>query len=339
MSQIQHGVLIVFATLMFQACAQQKFSSAEDQVKQDVPLPPKPIPQKDQPICELNPVNFDLRLSITDLVLKDKKGFEFGFKYAGGSIPVGLKAKFKATEGVMKSVTNLYAPLNAKIAAISSQTGEGSFKNKNNAFLIDISFFSIGFDRSDLADLRKTASDSVLQSVSKAYAASQKMGYRWFTKITQKKDGKLIIPVGSAAGLRTGDLFSIHSTKYYWNDKLAPPCNDNLEMVDASLAPTAILKIENIYFHGASASLVEGDYAQVQTGDYVFPKTLLKNTSQEIRKLKTPVRILSIDSQALQSTEGNKLDVVPYLDKTMNALLQNSDLQFYLMNWNWNREE
>jgi hypothetical protein len=93
--------------------------------------------------------------------------------------------------------------------------------------------------------LAKVGSNAVNKALSKLSANTT--GLTWFAQVKQDMDRYIIINAGSKAGLKKGDVLTVHNQVYYWENDGAP-CSVPLSyMTDQRPGtPTAIITLDDV---------------------------------------------------------------------------------------------
>ena len=313
--------LSVASLLVFNMAACQKASfetSSEDDVI-------KKGDGSEKPLCELDPVDFNIKTSVYAFELTDNTEISFGFNILNDFFKaLGLEIKLK--RGALDLAMKVTDPLNEAVP-LAFESGQGKFKAGGVSAKIDLSQIGIGFSffaQTPLAGLTRDGLQSGFDNVVTKLAAQNTP---WQNKVTKVIDeDNVVLSIGAVAGIRPGDKFGIYNVRNVWTGK---PCESEL-LIKQKLSdePIAIAEATQVQNNAAILRIVSRTSAErIEPGAMIEIKELKKANKNDQRALAKSMRISAIASEPLV-INNVKVNIVQYMKNQLGPLI--TEKGFYL---------
>jgi hypothetical protein len=272
------------------------------------------------PACEINYADYQLDEQIVDFEVTSTTNVNAGFNLITGILQaIGLSVQ--ASKAQMEVSMHLY-PTNDPTSSLADATGTATATNTSFNFSIDIYDIGAGVGNSTTTPVTTLTSNTINSGLANVATALTKDALAWSSRVVDllPTQNQFIVPAGSIAGLRLGDSFNVYNIDYIWQ---GDPCNSTLLFQDkTTTTPIATAQVVQIQPNAALLQVTDmNGSAAIQLGAQVFIQNLPLASGEKSRTLLHSVIIGNTQSQPLQFTTGQTLNLSNYLAQLTPPLL------------------
>lgn len=271
-----------------------------------------------RPQCEVDYADYLLDSKLMGFELTTKSNVSFGFNILKGFLKA-LGFSLKSERGVM-TMTMQMSESHHPLDLISHVTGEG--ESKTSDFNVNVDFIKLGLDvgyyyKTPISKLTEKTLDNTLAKLQKDMSKKETP---WSTKIVNIYPGvgQAIIPTGSVAGIKEGDLFEAYNVDHLWAGE---PCySEYLMPRRRTNGPAAIYRAGQVEKNATLLYLMElRSEEPVEVGAMVRVSSLVDKRSAN--SLLRAVRLRDFQSHPLPLGESNSVDLSLYISEQTKTLL------------------
>jgi len=194
------------------------------------------------PVCVRDVPQVSLSGDVTHFEFAGSFEGKFGYTPDGDLSGTSVTAKVKVDVAQMGLVLSATDPLTRQYLGVSSSTANetktsvGAEINFDN-FKIDPNFYFS-------TPLQAVGAKALGKAMDRLY--SQLSQTPWEAQVLRDEDRFIIINAGARAGLKAGDILTVHNQVYRWENDL-DPCNSRLLFkADQRDVPTAVIKLKTV---------------------------------------------------------------------------------------------
>ena len=273
-----------------------------------------------RPACEVSDVDYELDTHVLAFEMVDRGGLAVGFDLLSGFLQ-GINLGFKIERAKMLASMHMSESLRPN-ETIADVTGRGT--STKTEFKVGVDFGQLGVDldyyrQTPLNKLTEKTTKDSLKNLRKELDQTES---QWRTRALYIYNdiGQLIIPAGSVAGVREGDLFSIYNVEYVWEGE---PCASTLVFErKTTKTPIALVRVYDVYPNSSALEILErGHDEAILVGALLEIEHLPLAKKEKSRTLKRSVRLRSVQSEELLIPEAKNVDISLYVREQVQAQL------------------
>jgi len=282
----------------------------------------------DRPACEVNEVEYLLDAKMVTFELTSSGGAHTGFNLLTGFLQL-LSVDFKAKSGNMTMAMDLYDPMTPKTQLVSVP-GKGTFVSFGASVNLGFQNIGAGFDFYHQTPLAKLADQSLRNTFTHLHSEIARLQAPWSTEIVAIPDAQdVIVPVGSFAGLKKGDIFAVYNVDHVWSGEA---CNSRYLMAHKSpSAPVAYGEVIDLENNAAALRLLDNDSyprldgVKIRKGAKVQIEKLVGSS----RVLYRSLQIRNVVGAELSYEAGQKVDISPHLKDQIDSVAHEFGFMVY----------
>lgn len=278
-----------------------------------------------RPQCEVQTSDYELDTHINSFVMYSKLSGDVGFDIAKGFLKlIGINISLE--KGVMDMMMDLIDPIDPQTPLVDVHESATLKKFQFDAH-IDLVKAGAGFNyfyQTPLSELTlKTIENNFLALVKQL----NKVQSTWRTNVVVHSEvSSVIIPVGSIAGIKTGDTFRIYNVENIWKGE---PCGSQFVMSrKLTQEPVALARAVQVETNATALIVYQGNGEFIQQGARVEIHELVKEKNQKRADLLRSIRFRNTTSGKLMIDDKTEIDIVGYVKEELRSTARNSG--FYI---------
>ncbi len=282
----------------------------------------------DRPACEINEVEYLLDTKMVAFELTNSGGFHVGFNLLSGFLQL-VSLEFKAKSGSMAMAMDLYDPmmLNKQLASV---VGKGTFVSFGTSVNLGFQNIGAGFDFYHQTPLAKLAEKSLSDTFTNLNSEIVKLQAPWSTEVVAiPNDEEVVVPVGSFAGLKVGDIFAIYNVDHIWSGEA---CTSRYLMAHKSPdRPVAYGEVTDLENNAAVLRLLENETYHRYDGVFLRKgsKVQVEKLVGSSRNLYRTMQIRNVIGAELSYEGGNTVDISPHLKDQIDGVAHKFGFMVY----------
>lgn len=281
-----------------------------------------------RPACEIQEAEYQLDTKMVGFEMNNSAGVRAGFNALTGFVNL-LSVDFKAKSGSMELNMSLSSPIAPQYQLVDA-LGKGTFWSVGAGLDLGLNQVGGGFNFYHQTSLAKLAEKSLTDTFKNLDRELQPLQDEWSTQVVAIPTSEdVIIPVGSFAGIKKGDLFAIYNVDNVWQGE---PCQSKFLMARKNPAePVAYGEVTDIVKNAAALRLLNDDAHPRR-----FDARILKGAKVEVFKLTDNKRTLyrnlqirSVIGAELNYIDGSKVDIGPKIRDQIDAIARRFGFMMY----------
>lgn len=282
----------------------------------------------DRPACEVNEVEYLLDAKMVAFEMTSSGGLRAGFNLLTGFLQL-ISVDFKAKSGNMAMAMDLYDPMTPHTQLVSVP-GKGTFVSFNASVNLGFQNIGAGFDFYHQTPIAKLADKSLRNTFANLNSEITRLQAPWSTEIVALPTPEdIIVPVGSFAGLKKGDIFAVYNVDHIWSGE---PCNSRYLMAHKSPSrPVVYGEVVDLENNAAALRLLDSelyprlDGVKLRKGAKVQVEKLVGSS----RALYRSMQIRNVVGAELSYEAGQKVDISPHLKDQIDGVAHEYGFMVY----------